>query len=175
MAPTLKLPKVGNWLGVFSRSRADFTAEQCGYAAASTAWNQGTHQVVELWNNTALGLPLAILGVLAWIPSSPGLCAAYLLPNQINNVPGGPSMLAGAVPAIDGLVDTGADARIQIAPSLFSFIADGRTWQWRGGAPLAILHPGYALEVSLTLPAGIEQPNASAIVCSFLWTYWKIR
>jgi len=167
--------KVPSWLGVFARSRADFTAEQCGYASASTGWNPGGLQVVELWNNTILGLPLAILGVLAWLPSSPGLCSAFLLPNKINNNPAGPSMLAGAVPAIDGLIDTGQDVRIQNAPGLFSFAADGRTWQWRGGAPLAILNPGYALEVSLTLPAGIEQPNASAIVCSFLWTYWKIR
>jgi len=167
-----KLPR---WLGTFTRSRADFTADRCACASAASLWNPGGNQVVELWNDTVQGLPLAVLGLLAWIPSSPGLCAAYLLPNVLTLNPGGPSMLAGPVPAISGQTNFGGDARIQNAPNLFTFVADGRTWQWRGGAPLAILPPGYALEIGLTLPANVEQPNASEIVCSFLWTYWQTR
>lgn len=165
------------WLGSFSRSRADMAASVSMLGSVNAAWVPGSHQVVALNNNYNTGAPLALLDMLVLVTAAPQIATAYLLPGPIALAPPQPVAMWPGRPAVAGTLGAGADVRDATAPVLFTFVADGKNWLNRGGAPLAIIPAGYAFEIGFEPAnvAGLEQPLHAQIFASFIWSYWNFR
>ena len=166
---------IPRWLGTFTRSRADVAADYSMIGTQGINFQAGFYNCVALNNNDPSGAYYAVIDLLAWVSAAPHLASAVLLPsvalvNPVKSLPINPGM-----PTLSGAIGTAADARLQTAQALFTFAADGKTWLRRGGAPLAIIPPGKALEVTHSFPVGVPVPPQSWIQVSFIYILWETR
>jgi len=137
--------------------------------SAGTETGVGIFPTCSLYNNSITGSSLAVIAILALCTASIPWLQGYILGGSDGALTGTVTPLVSGSPIGSGLGYSNSRFSLPSNPNLFSFLADGKTWIQRDGAPLAVLRPTYRLEFFSGQSLGQVQTNGSKISVSWLW------
>ena len=163
----LKLP-----LGVFSRSRKDWTVDNLRYSSLyiEQAAGAGYYSQMSLNNNAKNGSYLAVWGILATWSGSRPMAQANLQAGQGGNPNGIDYQLNPATPPIPGYGSANSNTLPNQGAWTMIFRADG-SWTNNGDVPLFIVPPNYYVNCYAFIPLG-NCPGRGEFAVTYLWGLW---
>jgi hypothetical protein len=156
-------------LGWFQRTYLDWSFDQAMACEVESVSGGSSFPLVSLYNDATSGSSMMIVGVLAWASTTPPLVYAYLAAG-INGVANGtPTPVSIPAASYKGTGYASSTASNLTPPPIAKFIADGRTWFAPPGGPVAILAPGYRLELFTGQMPNGDIVRPSTLIATFLW------
>lgn len=158
-------------VGSLARSKLDWSLDTAMACAGYSIGPQAGPLQVDLYNNATDGRSLAVWAVLPFYTANPKWVQMFTGQGHIGALysPAFPlSTLAGVQP---GQVYGGWTATLPPIPPMYVAMADGKRWLRNGGAPLAVISPGYTFYVYAGYNIGGSVVDFwGSLFVTFVWT-----
>jgi hypothetical protein len=152
------------------RSRLDWNLDMAMGAADTETSGSSAFPQVSLYNNSVNSDRLAVMAVLAWSSNPIPIVTAYLAGGNNGASTVSPSPVWNKGTQIGGAIYHASTFSTPDQPTLFSFVADGKTWLRNGDTPLAVLDPAWRFEIYAGPAPNQVIQRPSTLTVSFIWT-----